>query len=60
MIKISNKQEEIYIQKKPNENINNQKIEQDYNSIRRLIKDQNKKPSENIPKKITTSKNKNL
>lgn len=56
MIKISNKQEEIHIQKKPNENINNQKIEQDYNSIRRLIKDQNKKPSENIPKKITTSK----
>ena len=51
MIKISNKQEEIHIQKKPNENINNQKIEQDYNSIRRLIKDQNKKPSENKPKK---------
>ena len=52
MIKISNKQEEIYIPKKPNENINNQKIEQDYNSIRRLIKGENKKPSENIPQKL--------
>ena len=56
MIKISNKQEEIHIQKKPNENINNQKIEQDYNSIRILIKDQNKKTFRKYTKKTTSKK----
>lgn len=43
MIKIFNKQEEIYNPKQPQENKNdNQKIEKDYNAIRKLVLGENK------------------
>ena len=56
MIKIFNKQEEIYIPKQPKENNDNQKIKKGYNSIRRLIKDDNNKLQKIYPK-INTSTN---